>query len=124
MADTWDYLDYFTSESVCSGHPDKICDAISDAVLDAALAQDPDSRTGIETVAGANKIALFGEIKTNAELNFELVARQKVAELGYIVPAWGLATNRNFLMTCTASRPRSRLASIKPAATSAPATRA
>jgi S-adenosylmethionine synthetase len=86
----------FTSESVCAGHPDKICDAISDAILDAALAQDPLSRTGIETVAGANKIALFGEIKTTAELNFEQIAKQKVAELGYIVPAWGFSGESEF----------------------------
>lgn len=92
----WDFLDYFTSESVCSGHPDKICDAISDAILDAALAHDPDSRTGIETVAGANRIALFGEIKTKAELNFEQIVRQKVAELGYNVPAWGFSDESEF----------------------------
>src|ERR1700761_9056259 len=78
---TDDIIQYFTSESVCAGHPDKICDAISDAIVDAALAQDPDSRTGIETVAGANKIALFGEIKTTADLNFEKIVRDKVKEL-------------------------------------------
>jgi len=81
----------FTSESVCAGHPDKICDAISDAILDAALAQDPNARTGIETVAGANKIALFGEIKTTADLNYEKIVRAKVAELGYTDPAWGFS---------------------------------
>ena len=81
----------FTSESVCAGHPDKICDAISDAILDAALAQDPNSRTGIETVAGANKISLFGEIKTAAELDYEQIVRAKVAELGYTNPAWGFS---------------------------------
>ncbi|HSH55505.1 MAG TPA: methionine adenosyltransferase [Candidatus Limnocylindrales bacterium] len=86
----------FTSESVCAGHPDKICDAISDAILDAALAQDPNSRTGIETVAGANRIALFGEIKTSADLNFEKIVRQKVRELGYTVPAWGFSTESEF----------------------------
>jgi len=86
----------FTSESVCAGHPDKICDAISDAILDAALAQDPKSRTGIETVAGANKIALFGEIKTSAVLNFELIARDTVKRLGYNVPAWGFSQESEF----------------------------
>lgn len=86
----------FTSESVCAGHPDKICDAISDAILDAALAQDPNARTGIETVAGANKIALFGEIKTSAELNFEAIVRQKVVELGYTEPAWGFSGESEF----------------------------
>ncbi len=54
---------YFTSESVAAGTPDKIADAISDALLDALLAQDPHARAGIETIVGANKIGLFGEIK-------------------------------------------------------------
>ena len=86
----------FTSESVCAGHPDKICDAISDAILDAALAQDPQARTGIETVAGANKIALFGEIKTTAVLNYELIVREKVQQLGYNVPEWGFSQESEF----------------------------
>jgi S-adenosylmethionine synthetase len=86
----------FTSESVCAGHPDKICDAISDAILDAALAQDPLSRAGLETVAGANKIALFGEIKTTADLNYEKIVRAKVAQLGYTVPAWGFSQESEF----------------------------
>lgn len=86
----------FTSESVCAGHPDKICDAISDAILDAALAQDPNARTGIETVAGANKIALFGEIKTSANLNFEKIVREKVAELGYTNKDWGFSGESEF----------------------------
>jgi S-adenosylmethionine synthetase len=87
---------YFTSESVCAGHPDKICDAISDAIVDAALAQDPHARTGIETVAGANKIALFGEIKTTADINFEKIVRQTVKRLGYTVPAWGFSQESEF----------------------------
>lgn len=81
----------FTSESVCAGHPDKICDQISDAIVDAALASDPTSRTGIETVAGANKICLFGEIKTKKKLNFEKIARDTVKKLGYTVPEWGFS---------------------------------
>jgi S-adenosylmethionine synthetase len=64
--------------------------------LDAALKQDPNSRTGIETVAGANRICLFGEIKTKAKLNFELIARNKVKELGYTVPAWGFSQESSF----------------------------
>ncbi len=87
---------FFTSESVCAGHPDKICDAISDAIVDAALAQDPNSRTGIETVAGANKIALFGEIKTKADINFEHIVKEKVKELGYTVEEWGFSTESEF----------------------------
>lgn len=81
----------FTSESVCAGHPDKICDAISDALVDAALAQDPNSHAGIETVVGANQVALFGEVKTTAKLDYESIVRQKVKDLGYTVPAWGFS---------------------------------
>lgn len=86
----------FTSESVCAGHPDKICDAISDAIVDAALSADPHSRCGIETVAGANQICLFGEIKTNAQLDFEKIVRDKVAQLGYIRPEWGFSGESTF----------------------------
>lgn len=81
----------FTSESVCAGHPDKICDAISDAILDAALKQDPHSRTGIETVAGANQISLYGEIKTKAKIDFEAIVRKTVKRLGYTNSAWGFS---------------------------------
>lgn len=81
----------FTSESVCAGHPDKICDAISDAIVDAALQQDPNSRTGIEAVAGADKICLYGEIKTTAKLDYEKIVRDTVKRLGYTEPAWGFS---------------------------------
>lgn len=81
----------FTSESVCAGHPDKICDGISDAILDALLAQDPIARAGIETVAGANQICLFGEIKTTAQVDFEHIVREKVKQLGYTNPSWGFS---------------------------------
>lgn len=81
----------FTSESVCAGHPDKICDVISDAILDAVLEQDPNSRAGIETVAGANQISLFGEIKTTAKIDFENIVRSKIQELGYTKPEWGFS---------------------------------
>lgn len=86
----------FTSESVCAGHPDKICDAISDAVVDAILAQDPHAHVGVETVAGANKIALFGEVKANASINYEEIARKTVERLGYTVPAWGFSQESEF----------------------------
>ncbi len=86
----------FTSESVCAGHPDKICDQISDAILDAALAQDPNSHAGIETVAGANQICLFGEIKSKAVIDYEKVARDTVERLGYTVPAWGFSQDSSF----------------------------
>jgi S-adenosylmethionine synthetase len=96
MSDTQDLVQYFTSESVCAGHPDKICDGISDALLDACLAQDPNSRAGIETVAGANKIALFGEIKTSADINFEHIVKEKITQLGYTVKEWGFSTESEF----------------------------
>lgn len=86
----------FTSESVCAGHPDKICDHISDTIVDAALLQDPHSRTAIETVAGANQISLFGEIKTTAQLDFEQIVRDAVAKLGYTNPAWGFGEESSF----------------------------
>ena len=86
----------FTSESVCAGHPDKICDAISDAIVDAALAQDPHSHTGIETIAGANQICLFGEIKSHAKINYEQIVRETVRRLGYSVPSWGFSQESIF----------------------------
>lgn len=96
MPNLYEEIQYFTSESVCAGHPDKICDAISDAILDAALDQDKLSRTGVETVAGANRVALFGEIKTSAKLNYEAIVRSKVKELGYINPVWGFSQDSEF----------------------------
>jgi S-adenosylmethionine synthetase len=87
----------FTSESVCAGHPDKIADAISDAVVDAALAADPKSHTAIETVAGANQVALFGEIKTKAKIDYEKIVRQKIKELGYTNPTWGFSPESTFI---------------------------
>lgn len=86
----------FTSESVCSGHPDKICDAISDSILDAALKQDPHTRAGIETIAGANQISLFGEIKTTAHIDYEEIVRSKIKELGYTKPEWGFSHESTF----------------------------
>lgn len=86
----------FTSESVCAGHPDKICDAISDALLDEILRQDPHGRGGIETVAGANQICLFGEINTSAKIDKEAIARGVVERLGYTVPAWGFSQESSF----------------------------
>ena len=91
MSNSLDSTTLFTSESVCAGHPDKLCDAISDAVVDAILAQDPHSHTGVETVAGANQICLFGEVKTTAKIDYEKVVRAKVKELGYTVPEWGFS---------------------------------
>ncbi len=76
----------FTSESVCSGHPDKICDQISDAILDEVLRQDPAGRVAVETLVTTDKLILAGEVTTAAKVNFEKVARQQIARLGYINP--------------------------------------
>lgn len=73
----------FSSESVTSGHPDKLCDYISDAVLDACLTQDPNSRVACETAVKNSLCMVFGEISTEAEINIELVARQAIKEVGY-----------------------------------------
>lgn len=73
----------FTSESVCAGHPDKICDQISDAVVDAAINAYSKSRVACETLVTTNKIVLAGEITCPGLLDFEKIARNKVNELGY-----------------------------------------
>ena len=74
---------YFTSESVTEGHPDKLCDYISDTILDEALKQDKYSRVAIETFASANKITIAGQITSNAELDIEQIVRNRIKEIGY-----------------------------------------
>lgn len=86
----------FTSESVCAGHPDKIADAISDAIVDAMLAVDPKSHAGVETVAGANQVALFGEVKTKAKIDYEKIVRDTIERLGYTNPDWGFSAESTF----------------------------
>ncbi len=73
----------FTSESVSEGHPDKMCDQISDAVLDELLAEDPDSRVALESLAKTGLIVLAGEITTRAHLDYVRIARQTAIEIGY-----------------------------------------
>ena len=76
---------YFTSESVAAGHPDKICDQISDAILDACLAQDPCAHVAVEALATINHLTLAGEIKIKkgAKIDYENVARGVIKDLGY-----------------------------------------
>ncbi len=79
----------FTSESVTEGHPDKICDAISDAVLDACMAQDPMSRVACETCTTTGLVLIMGEITTKAQLDFQSIARNTIKEIGYTKGEYG-----------------------------------
>ncbi|MGW5791466.1 methionine adenosyltransferase [Saccharopolyspora sp. NPDC003752] len=79
----------FTSESVTEGHPDKICDAISDAVLDALLAQDPRSRVAVETLVTTGQVHVAGEVTTDAYADIPTIVREKILEIGYDSSAKG-----------------------------------
>ena len=73
----------FTSESVTEGHPDKICDQISDAILDALMAQDPMSRVACETSTTTGLVLVMGEITTNAYVDMQKIVRNTIREIGY-----------------------------------------
>ena len=81
----------FTSESVCAGHPDKICDQISDAILDEVLRQDPKGRTAIECLAGNNRLIIAGEIGANAKVDFKKIAKEQIKRLGYTNPKFNFS---------------------------------
>ncbi len=90
---------FFTSESVTEGHPDKICDIISDRVLDALLAQDPMSRCACETTAEPGAVHIMGEITTNASVDYEDVARKAICEIGYTKDEYGFTDHCD--ITCS-----------------------
>ena len=79
----------FTSESVTEGHPDKICDQISDGILDALLAADPNSRCACETTAEPGAVHIMGEITTEAHVDYIEIARRIIREIGYTKPEYG-----------------------------------
>ncbi|MEK6463120.1 MULTISPECIES: methionine adenosyltransferase [Pseudonocardia] len=79
----------FTSESVTEGHPDKICDAVSDTILDAMLAQDPSSRVAVETLVTTGQVHVAGEVTTNAYVEIPQLVRDKILEIGYDSSAKG-----------------------------------
>jgi len=83
----------FTSESVGEGHPDKLCDQVSDAILDACLKDDPQSRVACETFASASMLLVGGEITTSTYVDFHHIAREVAKEIGYTDPAFGLDFN-------------------------------
>ncbi len=83
----------FTSESVSEGHPDKVADQISDAVLDAILAQDPKGRVAAETLVATDLCVLAGEITTTAKVDYEQIARETIARIGYNNPEWGFSAD-------------------------------
>ena len=79
----------FTSESVSAGHPDKVCDQISDAILDAALKQDANSRVAVETLVKDNQVVLAGEITTDAEIDYSAIVRETILGIGYNKEEYG-----------------------------------
>ena len=90
----------FTSESVSEGHPDKVCDQISDAILDACLQQDANSRVACETLVKNNLVVLAGEITTNAQLDYEKIVRQVLLDIGYNDPFVGFDSVTATIFNC------------------------
>ena len=82
-------ITHFTSESVCAGHPDKIADQISDAILDVVLEKDQFARVAVETLVTTNRVVLAGEVTTSAEVDYEQIARDQIKRLGYMDDEFG-----------------------------------
>lgn len=96
----------FTSESVNEGHPDKLCDQVSDAVLDACLVQDPESKVACETCTKNNMVMIFGEITTKAVVDYDKVVRDTCREIGFVSEAVGLDADRcNVIVNIEAQSP-------------------
>ncbi len=93
---------FFTSESVTEGHPDKMCDQISDAVLDAILAQDPKARVACETATKTGFVMLFGEITTDAQINYDEIVRQTIRDIGYTDSDYGFDADTCAVMVAIA----------------------
>ncbi len=89
---------FWAAESVCAGHPDKVCDQVSDAIVDAALVADPQARVAVETLVTANQIVLAGEVAARGELDFRAIARQTIKELDYIDPCAGFTYRSPLLL--------------------------
>lgn len=89
--------EYKVSESVCAGHPDKLADQISDAILDAALAQDTNAKVAAETLVAKDTVVLAGEIRTSANIKYDTIVRSVIENNGYIDPTWGFDTNATII---------------------------
>ena len=89
----------FTSESVTEGHPDKICDQISDAVLDAILEQDPNGRVACETAVTTGMVLVMGEISTNCYVDIPKIARDTIREIGYTRAKYGFDADTCAVLT-------------------------
>ena len=83
----------FTSESVSEGHPDKVCDAISDAILDNLLEQDPESHVACETLATTGTVIVSGEVRSNGDVDVEMIVKNTLGEIGYTNKAYGMDNN-------------------------------
>jgi S-adenosylmethionine synthetase len=94
----------FSSESVTEGHPDKLCDAVSDAVLDACLAQDPQSRVACETATKTGFVMLLGEITTKAQLDYPKIARDAIREIGFTSSDMGFDADSCAVMVAVAQQ--------------------
>jgi S-adenosylmethionine synthetase len=90
---------FFTSESVTEGHPDKVCDQISDAVLDAIMAEDPQGRVACETVANTGLVLVTGEISTSCYIDIPKVVRATIKEIGYTEAKYGFDCNNASVLT-------------------------
>ena len=87
IVDSAQYL--FTSESVTEGHPDKMCDQISDAILDAIIHEDPDARVACETATTTGLVMVLGEISTSTYVDFQSIVRETVCDIGYTHADYG-----------------------------------
>lgn len=95
----------FSSESVTAGHPDKVCDQISDALLDALLSQDPNSRAAIETTACIDFVHVMGEITTNAHVDYEAIVRETIKKIGYTKEEYQFSDKTKVIITLNTQSP-------------------
>lgn len=96
---------YFSSESVTKGHPDKVCDQISDALLDSLLSADPLSRAAIETTACPSFVHVMGEVTTKAEIDWEGIIRKTIRDIGYTKSEYGFTDQTKIIITMSKQSP-------------------